>query len=120
MQSTHVETSNVNTGKNLDNLNSRNFSKIVFIQTFDYSTLYTTFLVKKKKKKKKRLKGIIHIAFYFKNVYSFGTRINLYCQALNERQKCYTENEVFSVLEFLTCRVRMAHCSTSHRPHCSN
>jgi hypothetical protein len=48
----------------LDNFTSRTFSKISKIQTFNFSTLYTTI---PHEKLNTRLKEIIHNAFYFKN-----------------------------------------------------
>jgi hypothetical protein len=48
--------------RDLDNYNSRSFSKIASIQIFDFSTLYTTIPYENFKT---HLKEIIHNAFYF-------------------------------------------------------
>lgn len=48
-----------------DNFNSRTFSKILYIQTFDYSTIYST--IPREKILRIRLNEIIHDAFYIKN-----------------------------------------------------
>lgn len=47
-----------------DNLTSRTFSRILYIQTFDYSTIYSTI---PREKLRIRLNEIIHDAFYIKN-----------------------------------------------------
>ena len=48
----------------LDNLNSRSFSQVFSIKTFDFSTLYTTL---PHDKLKTRLKETIHKAFSHRN-----------------------------------------------------
>ena len=70
----------------LDNFNSRIFSKISSIQTFDYSTLYTTISLKTPFKGNYSQRILLLKWKVTLQVYSSGSRTNLFWQARNERQ----------------------------------
>lgn len=79
----------------LENLSSRSFSKIKYIETFDVSTLYTNV---PREKLKTRLNEIIHNAFLHKND-TIHTTISLCCDQIEpENKSCYTEQQVISSL----------------------
>ena len=86
----------------LDNLKSRSFSQVSSINTFDFSTLYTTL---PHDKLKPRLKETIHKAFSHRNYGSkfvvLGYNSTYFSNTIQKGKTCYSEEQVISMLEFL-------------------
>ena len=86
----------------LDNLQSRSFSQVSSIKTFDFSTLYTTL---PHDKVKTRLKETIHKAFSHKNYGSkfvvLGYNSTYFSNKIQKGNTCYSEEQVISMQEFL-------------------
>ena len=86
----------------LDNLQSRSFSHVSSIKTFDFSTLYTTL---PHDKIKTRLKETIHKAFSHINYDSkfvvLGYNSTYLSNKFQKDKTCYSEEQVISMLEFL-------------------
>ena len=87
----------------LDNLKSRSFSRVSSIKTFDFSTLYTTL---PHDKLKTHLKETIHKAFSHRNYGSkcvvLGYNSTYFSNKIQKGKACYSEEQVISMLEFLT------------------
>jgi hypothetical protein len=86
----------------LDNLKSRSFSQVSSINTFDFSTLYTTL---PHDKLKTRLKETIHKVFSHRNYGSkfvvLGYNSTYFSNKIQKGKTCYSEEQVISMLEFL-------------------
>jgi hypothetical protein len=86
----------------LDNLKSRSFSKISSINTFDFSTLYTTL---PHDKLKTSLKETVHKAFSHRNDGStfvvLGYNSTYFSNNIQKGKTCYSEEQVISMLDFL-------------------
>ena len=86
----------------MDNLKSRSFSRVSFIKTFDFSTLYTTL---PHDKLKIRLKETIHNAFNHRNEGSkfvvLGNNSTYFSNKIQTGKTCYSDEQVISMLEFL-------------------
>jgi hypothetical protein len=86
----------------LDNLQSRSFSHVSSIKTFDFSTLYTTL---PHNKLTTRLKETIHKAFSHRNYGSkfvvLGCNSTYFSSKIQRGKTCYSEEQVISMLEFL-------------------
>ena len=86
----------------LDNLQSRSFSQVSSIKTFDFSTLYTTL---PHDKLETRLKQTIHKAFSHRNYGSkfvvLGYNSTYFSNKIQKGKTCYSEEQVISMLEFL-------------------
>jgi hypothetical protein len=86
----------------LDNLESRSFSHVSSINTFDFSTLYTTL---PHDKIKTRLKETIHKAFsrriYGSTFVLLGYNSTYFSNKIQKGNTCYYEEKVISMLEFL-------------------
>jgi hypothetical protein len=86
----------------LDNLQSRSFSQVSSIKTFDLSTLYTTL---PHDKLKIRLKETIHKAFSHRNygskVVVLGYNSTYLSNKIQKGKTCYSEEQVISMLESL-------------------
>jgi hypothetical protein len=76
----------------LDNLQSRSFSQVSSIKTFDFSTLYTTL---PHDKLKTRLKETIHKAFSYRNYGSkfvvLGYNSTYFSNKIQKGKACYSE-----------------------------
>jgi hypothetical protein len=85
----------------LDNLKSRSFSKISSINTFDFSTLYTTL---PHDKLKTSLKETVHKAFSHRNDGStfvvLGYNSTYFSNNIQKGKTCYSEEQVISMLDF--------------------
>jgi hypothetical protein len=92
----------VNFEKTLDNLQSRSFSEVSSIKTFDFSTLYTTL---PHDKLKTHLTETIHKAFSHRNDGSkcvvLGYSSTYFSTKIQKGKTCYPEEQVISMLEFL-------------------
>jgi hypothetical protein len=86
----------------LDNLKSRSFSKISSINTFDFSTLYTTL---PHDKLKTSLKETVHKVFSHRNDGStfvvLGYNSTYFSNNIQKGKTCYSEEQVISMLDFL-------------------
>ena len=86
----------------LENLNSRSFSQVSSIKTFDFSTLYTTL---PHDELTTRLKETIHKAFSHRNDGSkcavLGYNFIYFSNKIQKGKTCYSEEQVISMLEFL-------------------
>ena len=86
----------------LDNLQSRSFSHVSSIKTFDFSTLYTTL---PHDKLKTRLKETIRKAFSHRihgsKCVVLGYNSIYFAKKNQKGQTCYSEEQVISMLEFL-------------------
>jgi hypothetical protein len=86
----------------LDNRQSRSFSQVFSIKTFDFSTLYTSL---PHDKLKTRLKETIHKAFSHRNYRSkfvvLGYNSTYFSNKIQKGKTCYSEEQVISMLEFL-------------------
>ena len=86
----------------MDNLKSRSFSQVSSINTFDFSTLYTTL---PHDKLKTRLKETIHKAFSHRNYGSkcvvLGYNSTYFSNKIQKGKTCYSEEQVISMLDFL-------------------
>jgi hypothetical protein len=86
----------------LYSLKSRSFSHVSSINTFDFSTLYTTL---PHDKLKNRLKETIHKAFSHRNDGSkfvvLGYNSRYFSNKIQKGKTCYSEEQVVSMLEFL-------------------
>ena len=85
----------------LDNLQSRSFSQVSSIKTFDLSTLYTTLL---HEQLKTRLKETIHKAFNHRNdgakCVVLGYNSTYFSNKFQKGKTCYSGEQVMSMLEF--------------------
>jgi hypothetical protein len=85
--------------KLLDNLQSRSFSEVSSIKTFDFSTLYTTL---PHEKLKTHLTETIHKAFSHRNeCVVLGYSSTYFSTKIQKGKTCYPEEQVISMLEFL-------------------
>ena len=86
----------------LDNRQSRSFSQVFSIKTFDFSTLYTTL---PHDKLKPHLKETIHKAFSHRNYGSkfvvLGYNSTYFSNKFKKGKTCYSEEQVISMLQFL-------------------
>jgi hypothetical protein len=86
----------------LDNLQSRSFSQVSSIKTFDFSTLYT---ILPHDKLKTRLKETIHKAFSHRNNGSkcvvLGYNSTYFSKKIQKGKTGYSEEQVISMLGFL-------------------
>ena len=85
-----------------ESLKSRSFSQVSSINTFDFSTLYTTL---PHDKIKTRLKETIHKAFshriYGSKFVLLGYNSTYFSNKIQKGNTCYSEEKVISMLEFL-------------------
>ena len=86
----------------LDNLQSRSFSQVSSIKTFEFSTLYTAL---PHGKFKTHLKETIHKVFSHWNYGSkfvvLGYNSTYFSNKIQKGKTCYSEEQVISLLEFL-------------------
>ena len=83
----------------LQTLKSRSFSEITSLQTFDFSTLYTTL---PHDKLKSRLKELIRKSFAdSKNFVVLGYKSTYFSKTSQKGKVCYTEKQVCDMLDFL-------------------
>ena len=86
-----------------DNIKSRSFSQVSSIKPFDFSTLYTTL---PHDKLKTRLKETIHKDFSHRNYGSkfvvLGYNSTYFSNKIQKGKTCNSEEQVISMLEFLT------------------